>query len=508
MLVCILGLLLSLFAIDGGVPQVLASPEFSGDSSSPFSQVVTKRIRMSLGGKTWHEQPDHVLYRLSEQKWSRLLRDALGLPNWLELSLRNRTRYESVSHTWRRGQLGQNDVQVVQKSNVRLGATQGPFSILFEGYDARTHFQDLPNDFNAGLVNQTDILQLFAAGTFHNTWGTGLRTDVHIGRFTFEFGSTRLLGRNVYPNVVNAFDGLHVHVGKGKEWRARGFIVEPRLLDAKQLDEQSARQVFWGTTGELRQNPWAIFGSYYLGLNDTVSAIRRVINTFGVRVHKNQGAPSLYKRLHDRDEDILNGLEGLDYELEGAVQTGTRGQTDFFAYMIVGAVGYTFHAPWSPRLRVLYDYASGTRTPGGSQNQTFDPLFGLRRFDMMVTGLFGPFFRSNISSPGWRIDVRPYKNLRVWLKQRFWYLAQAKDAFVGSGTGGGLQDATGNSGNYLGHELELATSWNIHSNLILQAGYEHWFKGTYFDRLPASAGLPPGGEKDTDYFYFHIEVRL
>jgi hypothetical protein len=96
-------------------------------------------------------------------------------------------------------------------------------------------------------------------------------------------------------------------------------------------------------------------------------------------------------------------------------------------------------------------------------------------------------------------------------------LAQAKDAFVGSGTGrGGLQDATGNSGNYLGHDLELATSWDlelatswdIHSNLILQAGYQHWFKGTYFDRLPASAGLPPGGEKDTDYFYFHIEVRL
>ena len=325
---------------------------------------------------------------------------------------------------------------------------------------------------------------------------------------TFEFGSTRLLGRNVFPNVVNAFDGLHIHVGKENTWRARGFLVEPRLLDAKQLDEQSARQVFWGTTGELRQNPWAIVGGYYLGLNDSVSATRRVVNTFGLRLHKNPSGSGLLDSLHEQDEGLFNGLEGFDYEFEGAVQTGTRGQTDFFAYMTVVAVGYTFHAPWSPRIRVLYDYASGTRTPGGSQNQTFDPLFGLRRFDMTVTGHFGPFFRSNISSPGWRIDVRPSQNLRVWLKQRFWYLAQAKDAFVGSGTGGGLQDATGNSGNYLGQEVELATSWNIHSNLILQAGYQHWFKGTYFDRLPATAGLPPGGAKDTDYFYFHIEVRL
>ena len=489
---------------------VLASGSATRMAQTGGLPEVTERVRTSLQGETWHEQPDHVLYRLSQQKWSRVLRDALGLPNWVEFSLRNRTRWEAVSHTWRRGQLGQNDVQAVLKSNLRLGATRGPFSVLFEGYDTRNNGQDQPNDFSAGVVNQADILQLFASGTFLDTFGSGLRTDAHAGRFTFEFGSTRLVGRNVFPNVVNAFDGLHVNIGHGQEWRARTFLVEPRLLDSREPDEQSARQVFWGMTGELRQNPWAIVGPYYLGLNDTVSATRRVINTFGVRVHKNPGSPVFFQKLHEDDDDvdILNGMDGFEYELEGTVQTGTRGQRDFFAYMTVAAVGYTFHAPWSPRIRVLYDYASGTRSPGGSQNQTFDPLFGLRMFDMMVTGHFGPFFRSNISSPGWRVDVRPSQSLKVWVKQRFWYLAQAKDAIVGSGTGGGLQDVTGNAGNYLGHEVELATSWNIHSNLMFQAGYEHWFKGTYFDRLPSSAGLPPGGEKDTDYFFVSVEVRL
>ncbi len=286
---------------------------------------MTERIRTSLEGKPWQEQPDHVLYHLSEQKWSRVLRDALGLPNWVEFSLRNRTRFESVSHTWRRGQLGQTDVQVVQKSNIRLGATRGPFSILFEGYDARTNFQDLPNDFNgASLINHTDILQLFASGTFHDTFGTGLRADVHVGRFTFDFGSNRLVGRNVFPNVVNAFDGLHVNVGQGQEWRGRAFIAQPRLLKRKQLDTQSARQVFWGTLVEFKQNPWAIVGPYYLGLNDSIRPIRLVINTFGLRVHKEPG---------------MNGLKGFEYELEGALQTGTRGQTDHFAYMGVAAVG-------------------------------------------------------------------------------------------------------------------------------------------------------------------------
>ena len=382
---CFLGLCWTIVVLDGNASHVLASEKIPNSSSSSFHQLVMERVRTSLEGKTWHEQPDHVLYQLAEQKWSRVLRDALGLPSWVEFSLRNRTRYESVSHTWRRGQLGQNDVQLLQKSNVRLGATRGPFSILFEGYDARTHFQDLPNDFDGlGLINHTDILQLFASGTFHNTFGTGLRTDIHFGRLTFDFGSNRLVGRNVYPNVVNAFDGLHVNVGDGNKWRGRAFIVEPRLLKRKELDTQSARQVFWGTLVEFKQNPWAIVGPYYLGLNDSVLPVRRVLNTFGLRVHKEPG---------------INGLEGFEYELEGAVQTGTRGQTDHFAYMGVAAIGYTFNVPWTPRFRVLYEYASGNRTPGGSENQRFIPLFSLRRFDMMVTGNFGPFFSVQYQFP-------------------------------------------------------------------------------------------------------------
>jgi len=476
-----------------------------------LTQGVAERIHDSLDGNTWTEQPDHVLYRLSEQKWNRLLRDAMNLPRWVEFSVQQRTRFESISHPWRHGQLGETDVQIPQRTNVRLGVTQGPFSLLFEGIDARTNGQSLPNDFNGPfLVNQTDILQLFASATYRDTLGTGLRTDVHVGRFTFEFGSTRLVGRRVFLNVTNVFDGAHVNVGRDNRWRVRAFLTEPVLIDPTHLDKQSSNQVFWGTTGEFRQLPWMIIGPYYLGLNDSVSPTRRVFNTYGLRIHKNPANPDMFSQLDADDDGILTGGQGLDYELEGAVQTGTRGDTDFFAYMGHAQAGYTFNAPWYPRFLAEYEYASGTRTPGGSQNQTFDSLFGIRRFDMMQTGNFGPFPRSNISSPGWRLVVKPSTDIQVFLKQRFWYLAQARDAFSGSNQPGfgALQDVTGGSGNYLGHDLELACLWRIGSNLILEAGYDHWFKGSYFERLPASAGLPPGGDKDSDFFYGSIQVRL
>lgn len=83
-------------------------------------------------------------------------------------------------------------------------------------------------------------------------------------------------------------------------------------------------------------------------------------------------------------------------------------------------------------------------------------------------------------------------------------MATARGAFGGSG----LRDQTGSSGNFLGQDVEVRLQWAITPNLEFDAGYDHWFKGSYFDRLPASAGLPPGGNKDTDYFYVLTSLRF
>jgi hypothetical protein len=71
-----------------------------------------------------------------------------------------------------------------------------------------------------------------------------------------------------------------------------------------------------------------------------------------------------------------------------------------------------------------------------------------------------------------------------------------------------LRDSTGQSGNEIGHDVELRVQWEVSSNMDFDAGYEHWFKGSYFDQLPAATGLPTGGNKDTDFFYLQMRVRL
>ncbi|MFY4728967.1 alginate export family protein, partial [Nitrospira sp. BLG_2] len=112
--------------------------------------------------------------------------------------------------------------------------------------------------------------------------------------------------------------------------------------------------------------------------------------------------------------------------------------------------------------------------------------------------------RTNLISPGWRLVLTPTKDWNLLLKHRVWFLAQNKDFFGASG----LRDVTGNSGGSLGHDVELQAQWQINANLDFDAGYVHWFKGSYFDSPTILAQMPSGGNKDSDYFYISVRVRI
>ena len=477
-------------------PPSIAPSSATTESSSDFVNAISsiKKRANAQTGEKWIEPADAVLIQRKEVEWGRYLETALNLPDWVDLAIENRTRFESYNHPWRTSQSignGRADPQISLRSRVRFGlGGNGPFRFQFEGQDARAYLDDDPGDFsNITTVNEFDILQLFGSLTLDNILGSGLRTDFHFGRMTLDFGRRRLIARNDFRNTTNAFDGFHWQIGHSKTWRFRAFLVEPVIIHEVSLDKRNEESLFWGTYYESRHIPWLNVDAYYLGLNDrigTEASTYRTYSTFGFRLNK----------------DPRQGE--MDYEIESAWQPGTLGATDHFAHFQHLDLGYTFQLPWSPRFLIHYDYASGDREPGDSQDERFDSLFGARRFEYMPTGTFGPFSRTNISSPGWRLIVTPARGWTIQLKQRFWYLAQSKDFFSNSG----LRDPTGQSGNDIGIDLEFRVQWALSDNMDFDAGYDHWFKGSYFDRLPPSANLPPGGNKDTDYFFLQMRVRL
>ena len=434
------------------------------------------------------ETADEVLIERRQVQWRRYLNALLNTPEWLGLAVEHRTRWEGLDVPFRVGEVG-DDRQWLFRTRARLGLNWRVYKFLVEFIDARAEGGGL-GDFDSGsLEAKSDLQQVLVSATLHNVLGTGLRTDLHLGKLTLDFGRRRLIARNRFRNTSNAFTGMHWNLARENLWRVRAFFVTPVISEFKAsslFDVQDT--LFWGLYYETNQVPWVRTNLYYFGLDDVSDDVpsdkRRQFSTFGLRLYK------------------MPRLREFDYEVETVWQVGEKGAQDHFAHFQHVGVGYSFRAPWRPRLIAQYDYASGTASPTGNYSQTFDTLFGARRFEYTPTSLFGPFFRSNISSPGVRVLLRPLAAVGVTLKFRAWYLAQSRDAWAGSG----LQDPTGASGNVLGQDLEVRVQWAPTSNLSFEAGYDHFFKGSYIENLAKVPGNPPA--TDTDYFYIQTDVTF
>jgi len=406
-------------------------------------------------------QTADAMLNAENQSWPRYLQRLLLPPEWIDLAVDQRTRFEYLENPFRPGE-PDSQAQFPQRTRLRLGIDV-PQSVRFlvEFQDSRT-WNDGPDDFTRNVINHVDLLQLSVSATSHDLFGSDLRGDVHFGRLTLDVGSRRLVARNRFRNTTNAFDGVHLQIaGSGELWRLRGFYTRPVQREDGAFDDAAwSGARFWGLAYEDLRTDWMRIDMAYFDLDSEGTATR--LHTVDLRVHRPSASGE------------------LDYELELIGQFGDVGALDQSAFATHAELGYTFDLPWSPQVAAQYDYASGTGNPGGDDNHTFVPLFGARRFDLMPTGIFGPFVRSNISSPGLRIGLVPLPDLRVDLKLRYWQLAEAEGAFVG----GGVQDPTGDAGRSLGTDLELRLRWDPTPWLGVALGYDYWFKGSYLDAAP------------------------
>ena len=415
-----------------------------------------------------------------EQSWERQVHHALRLPEWIDLAIDHRTRFELLDGPFRPGEPNR-QTQLPQRTRLRIGLDgPGLFRLVGELQDART-WNDRPRDFSGSQENELDVLQLFVSATAHDLLDRSLRLDLHVGRLTLDLGSRRLVARNRTRNTTNTFDGAHLQIGsERRDWRVRFFYTLPvELQDGGVFeDEISTNRRFWGIAYEDLRIDWLRLDAYYLDLDDTIR--NQEFRTLGVRAYRPPGPAR------------------VDYELEGMAQLGERQGRDQRAFAVHAELGYTFEFPWSPRLMAVLDHATGSDDPD-ADSETFDPLFGARRFDLVATGIFGPFRRSNILSPGASVSIAPTSELDAELKVRHWWLDESKDAFSGTG----LRDPSGASGRDLGTTIELRLRWRPLPWLAFDVGYDHWFKGSFVEQVPGAAS---GSE--SDYFYLATRLRL
>ena len=424
------------------------------------------------------------------------------LPEWLSIDFQHRTRYETLDGQYRAqinampGQGG--DQALVFRTLVHAKVDLSGLHIGAELMDSRIALADFGSATGARgltttIANPVELLQAYIEMPMHNVFAEGSETLVRAGRITMDVGSRRLVARNRYRNTINGFTGVDLQ-WQHNDRQLRAFYTLPvrRRVDGSmtdnspRFDSEEPDVRFWGiyfAQPVINKHHRAELFLFNLDENNTGDrrTLRRHHDTFGGRVWK-KPAPGQ-----------------LDYQLETAIQIG-RSKTSPFsndtlkhrAHFHHAELGFRFNTDWSPRLVLQYDFASGDDNPDDQHNNRFDTLFGARRFDFGPTSIYGAFARSNLNSPGLRLQFKPHSTLDSMFTLRGYLRASSADAWTTAAIDG--RDL------YIGTQIEARLRWKvIPGNILLETGFAHLISGDLMDEVNKS---------DVTYGYVQTVVKF
>jgi len=409
------------------------------------------------------------------------LRSALDLPDWADLGVEHRIRYESLGNQFRAGRPGSDQALALRTSLLGQIRTE-PLGAVAELMDSRQYLSDAGSPIDTGQVNTVEVLQA------HLRWnagplGSGGSHRLLVGRETLDLGNRRLVARNAYRNTINAFTGVDWLWTSDSGGSIRTFALLPVRQLPEDVESLLNQQVVADSQG---------FGQQLHGLYATSAplAVDARLEAYWLGLFEDRDPARRHRRLHTGGGRFFrNARPGRwDFEVEAALQRGSSRASagsvvdlDHTAWMFQAGAGYTWESTLRPRLGIRLDQASGDSDPGDGRNGRFDSLFGARRFEFGPTGIYGAIARSNLRSPEVRASVVPFRRIETSISHRWVWLENSSDAFTATG----VRDPSGLSGSFVGQQLEGRVRWDVvPGNCRLDTGVTALFKGSFLDRAP------------------------
>lgn len=430
-----------------------------------------------------------------------LLHQALGAPHNLIIAGSFRSRFDAIVGQFRPEPFAASDAMVSLHFVLFAEYDAGPVRIGAEFNDARTYLQNQRSSVSNNEVNTFNLAQVYVGVDLEDALGDGTATTITGGRMTIDFGSRRLLARNQFRNAVNTFTGVQL------DWRGTGAVADTATLfwtmpvtrlprdpreiaeNGFEVDRQSLDQQFFGGSFTRAR----VFGGtaqvYAMALlerdSDTMPLLDRRLLTVGVRLFRAPGAGHF-----DHDAEVIYQFGTRRTSLDPASPA-----TDVSAWFLHLGGGYSFVAPWSPRLAVQLDVATGNRRDP-AMFTAFDTLFGARRGELGPSSLYGLLGRNNLVSPVLRLEATPGARWDGFIAWRPAWLESATGVFAFTG----VRDPTGAAGRWAGHQIEArARYWLLPGRVRLDGGVAYFAKSAFFVEAPN--GRDNG---DTRYGYLDI----
>ncbi len=426
----------------------------------------------AFGARLAPEPPDYV----------RTL-STTGLPgtedlNWLDFGLEHRTRWEYRDDDYRRPQ-PQRDTQFLLRTRGYVGIREilDPFRFGFEFMDARQFGSQFPDSTND--INHAEILQAFGELYFKDAFGPRQPLRFQAGRMTLDLIDRKVIGLQRWRNVQQPFDGFRIRIGEAtSDWELNVIAVQPVERFMRSFDHGDDERWLLGATGAWRKwDQYVTLQPYYFVLDED-----------------RKGPTSLDREIHTMGLHAFGPIAdtGFDYDTDIAFQFGDDGPRNHCAFAAYGELGYTFKHEWKPRVSFSTSYGSGDRNPNDNTSDRFDRMFAPNHYRSMLDY----WSWQNVINPKMRIEFQPLKQLRADAAYGAYWLASDSDAWVTPGR----RDRQGESGDFVGQEIELRLRYEIDPRINVETGYAHFFPGPFVRNT--------GTSKDSDLFYVQVTFKL
>lgn len=327
--------------------------------------------------------------------------------------------------------------------------------------------------------DELDLQQAFLE--LSSSANDGARVTVRGGRQEFWLGGARLVAFRDSTNVRRSFEGVRAFATAGG-FRLDAIAVRPMELHEGVFDDEADQtRALWGLYGTIKDPVLSgqSLDLYWLAYEHNAAAFA------------SGNADELRHTVGTRS---AGKSQNFDWDIEAAYQMGSFGTQDIRAWMASGDIGYRFMMlPWTPRLGLRADIASGDDNLADGTLKTFNALFPkLTYFTEPST-----IIPSNLADVHPMVTLAPCEDVEITFGWDILWKQRTEDSFylpllvpVMSTVG---------TDRFLGHQVHVDIVWHVATHMDVLANYTH---------LEAGPGLTEGGGRDGDYGAIWTSLRF
>ena len=406
----------------------------------------------------------------------------------------------------------------IERLQLRAAYTDTWWSILTEARsslsqgDERSAFAGNPRHKGQGPeYDPIDLHQAVVSIGNHKEFPLSLK----VGRQELSYADERFIGSFIWNNIGRVFDAAKLR-WQNAWFAADLFTSRPVVPVDNSFNKSNDYETFSGIYATSPLVPHHSLDVFLLSRNVTPDSTAAFSHP-EVPLPSARDIYSIGARLKSKPGD----LGAWDYFVDAVGQFGNfrdiragapSYRLDHQAMAFIANVGYTFpDCPATPRLALEYAYGSGDSDPRDGSHGTFDNLYPTNH---KFYGYADFASLQNLHDIRPILTLKPTARLSVALEGHLFWLADSSDSFynVAGVPRGGVNPTSGNgygiNPSYdtdLGTEIDLIAGYALTRYAQVEAGYCHFFTGSYID---ASLANPNFGSSDADYFYLQFMLRF